>query len=183
MATARITWQDTLLMPEDGKRYEAIDGEMYVTPAPSRRHQRISLNLARALCSLLEDPGHGWIYVAPTGVELPDTDEGVQPDIVFVSKAQSQILVEEGIRGVPHMIVEILSPGTADRDRTVKKKLYNRHGVAEYWVVDPDAGSVEVWDIASGADASVRYVDQLPVRMGGRTVGQIELPEIFAPEV
>jgi len=170
-------------MPEDGKRYEAIDGEMYVTPAPARHHQRISLNLARALCSILEDPGHGWVYVAPTAVELPDSDEGVQPDIVFVSRDQSHILVEEGIRGVPHMVVEILAPGTAVRDRTVKKKLYHRHGVAQYWVVDPGAGSVEIWDLASGADASVRYVDRVPVRVGGRTVGKIELPAIFSPEI
>ena len=183
MATERITWQDTLLMPEDGKRYEAIDGELYVTPAPSRRHQRASLNLARALCSILEDPGHGWIYLAPTGVELPDTDEGVQPDILFVSKAQSRILVEEGIRGVPDLVVEILSPSTADRDRTIKKKLYQRHGVAQYWVVDPNAQSVEVWDFASGPDTPARYVDRLPVRLGDRIVGEIELPNIFAPEV
>lgn len=183
MATARITWQDTLLMPEDGKRYEAIDGAMYVTPAPSRRHQRISLNLARALCSVLEDPGYGWVYVAPTGVELPDTDEGVQPDIVFVSRDQARILVQEGIRGAPHMVVEILSPATADRDRTVKKKLYHRHGVAQYWIVDPDAGSVEVWDLASDAEASVRHADRVPVRLGGGIVGQIELTAIFAPEV
>ena len=183
MATERITWQDTLLMPEDGKRYEAIEGELYVTPAPSRRHQRASLNLARVLCSFLEDPGHGWIYLAPTGVELPDTDEGVQPDILFVSKARAGILVKEGIRGVPDLVVEILSPSTADRDRTLKKKLYQRHGVAQYWVVDPDAQSVEVWDFTSGPDTPVRYVDRLPVRHGDRIVGEIELPNIFAPEV
>ncbi len=100
-----------------------------------------------------------------------------------MSKDQSHILVEEGIRGVPHMVVEILSPGTAVRDRTVKKKLYQRHGVGQYWVVDPDAGSVEVWDLASGADASVRYVDRVPIRIRGRTVGQIEPPAIFASEV
>jgi Uma2 family endonuclease len=183
MVTERITWQDTLLMPEDGKRYEAIDGELYVTPTPSRRHQRASLNLARALCSILEDPGHGWIYLAPTGVELPDTDEGVQPDIVFVSKARAGILVKEGIRGAPDLVVEILSPSTADRDRTIKKKLYQRHGVAQYWVVDPDAQSVEVWDFELGLDTPARYVDRLPVRLGDRIVGEIELPNIFAPEV
>jgi Uma2 family endonuclease len=183
MATERITWQDTLLMPEDGKRYEAIDGELYVTPAPSRRHQRTSFNLARVLCSILEDPGHGWIYLAPIGVELLDSEEGVQPDIVFVSRAQSGILVEEGIRGVPDLVVEILSPSTADRDRTIKKKLYQRHGVAQYWVVDPDAQSVEVWDFALGPGTPARYVDRLPVRLGERIVGEIELPDIFAPEV
>jgi Uma2 family endonuclease len=183
MATERITWQDTLLMPEDGKRYEAIDGELYVTPAPSRRHQRISFNLARALYSILEGPGHGWIYLAPTGVELPETDEGVQPDILFVSKAQSQSLVKEGIRGVPVLVVEILSPSTAERDRTIKKKLYQRHGVARYWVVDPDAESVEAWDFASSPENPARYVDRLPVRLGDRIVGEIQLAKIFAPEI
>ncbi len=182
MATTRITWRDTLLMPEDGKRYEAIDGELYVSAAPSYRHQRISGKLFIALVRLLEEPGHGYLVAAPIGVEFPDTDEGVQPDLVFVSKARSAIAVKEGIRGAPDLIVEILSPHTAERDRTIKKKLYQRQGVAQYWVIDPEAGTVEVWDFEAGADRPARYVDRLPVRLAGRTLGEIELLAIFEPE-
>jgi Uma2 family endonuclease len=146
MSTARITWQDAQLMPEDCKRYEAIEGELYVTPAPSFRHQRVSLKLALALHRLLEEPGHGIIAAAPVGVEFAESQEGVQPDLIFVSNARRRRVAEEGIRGAPDLVVEILSPGTAERDRTVKKKLYQRQGVAQYWIVDPDGDSVEVWD-------------------------------------
>lgn len=170
-------------MPEDGKRYEAIGGDLYVTPAPSFRHQRISGKLFNALSRLLEEPGLGFVIAAPIGVEFPDTDEGVQPDIIFVSKARSGILVEAGIRGAPDLVVEILSPRTAERDRTIKQKLYRREGVAQYWVADPDAESVEVWDFEAGATKPARYVDRLPVRLAAEALGEIALPEIFAPEL
>ena len=169
-------------MPEDGKRYEAIDGELYVTAAPSRRHQWISGRLFTALNKSLFEPGHGWVYHACIALEFPATEEGVQPDIVFVSKARSETLVEEGIRGAPDLVVEILSPSTADRDRTIKKKLYQRQGVAQYWVVDPDAESVEVWDFESGTEMPARYVDRVPVRLGGQRGGEIQLRDIFSPE-
>lgn len=118
-------------MPEDGKRYEAIDGELYVTAARSRRHQWVSGRLEVELRRLLEQPGHGWVYDAPIGVEFPESEEGVQPDIIFVSRARRERLVEEGIRGAPDLVVEILSPSTAERDLTIKRKLYERQGVAQ----------------------------------------------------
>jgi Uma2 family endonuclease len=181
MSTAQITWQDAQLMPEDGKRYEAIEGELYVTPAPSFRHQRVSLKLALALHRLLEEPGHGIIAAAPVGVEFAETQEGVQPDIIFVSNARQQWVAERGVRGAPDLVVEILSPGTAERDRTVKKKLYQRQGVVQYWIVDPDADSVEVWDFESGAARPTRQLDRLTVRLGGQTLGEIELSKVFSP--
>lgn len=183
MATARITWQDTLLMPEDGKRYEAIDGELYVTAAPMRRHQRVSGNLVAVLSKLLDEPGHGWVYHAPIGVEFPETEEGVQPDIVFVSRQRAQRLVKEGIRGAPDLVVEILSPSTAGRDRTIKKKLYERQGVGQYWVVDPDAESVEVWDFEGSASKPARYIDRLPVSLNAEPIREISLTDVFASEL
>ncbi len=169
-------------MPDDGKRYEAIDGDLYVTPAPSRRHQWVSGNLERALCRLLQDPGHGWVYHAPIGVEFPDTEEGAQPDIIFVSKARAEILVDEGIRGAPDLVIEIRSPTTAERDRTIKRKLYQRQGVAQYWIVDPDAETIEIWDFESGATKPKAYTRTLPLHLAGRSTAAIELAEIFAPE-
>jgi Uma2 family endonuclease len=183
MATERITWQDAQLMPDDGKRYEAIDGDLYVTPAPSRRHQWVSGNLERALCRLLQDPGHGWVYHAPIGVEFPETEEGAQPDIIFVSKARAEILVDEGIRGTPDLVVEIRSPTTAERDRTIKRKLYQRQGVAQYWIVDPDAAAVELWDFEGRVREPQRFTQTLPVRLAGHSAGTIDLAEIFAPEL
>ncbi len=169
-------------MPEDGKRYEAIDGEMYVTAAPSRRHQWISGNLEAALRELLQEAGHGWVYHAPIGVEFPNTEEGVQPDIIFVSRQSEKRLVDEGIRGAPDIVVEILSPSTADRDRSIKLKLYRRQGVTQYWIVDPDDGSVDVWDFGGGRGPKT-YRERLPVKLGDLNAGTIDLIRIFDPEL
>ncbi len=168
-------------MPEDGNRYEAIDGQLYVTPAPTVRHQRISRNLHVALMALLMEPGHGELLYAPVGVEFPETEEGVQPDLLFIRQERLGIVGEDWIRGSPDLVIEILSPGTAKRDRTTKRKLYDRQGVAEYWVVDSEAETIEVWDFAGEATHPDRYVDRVPVRVGGKRVGDIELTQIFPP--
>ncbi|MBI4513214.1 MAG: Uma2 family endonuclease [Gemmatimonadetes bacterium] len=97
-----------------------------MTPAPSRRHQRASHRLAVALHRLLEEPGYGEVYEAPFGVEFPGTEEGVQPDLLFVSKERLHIVGEDWIRGAPDLVIEILSPTTASRDREIKRKLYRR---------------------------------------------------------
>jgi Uma2 family endonuclease len=168
-------------MPEDGKLYEAIDGELYVTPAPKLRHQWISANLFAALLELLVEPGHGWLFAAPTGVEFPDTEEGVQPDLVFISRDRRERLTEAGISGPPDLVIEIGSPSTAKRDRTIKKKLYERQGVPQYWFVDSETDAVEVWDFATGAVEPARNTERLPVRQGGRDYGEIELSSVFPP--
>jgi Uma2 family endonuclease len=85
MALSQITWHDVQQLPDDGNRYEAIEGELYVTAAPSLRHQRISMRLTLELHRLLVEPGLGEFFYAPVGVEFPATEEGVQPDLVFVS--------------------------------------------------------------------------------------------------
>ena len=178
----RITWADAQLMPENGKRYEAIDGELYVTAAPVYRHQKICANLYFALRTMLEEPGYGWVTFAPIGVEFPDTEEGVQPDVLFVEKAREDIIVKEGIRGPPDLIVEIGSPSTAERDRTIKLKLYRRQGVPQYWIVDPETNTIDVWDFAAGVTEPTRYSDSMPVRLVGRDYGDIVLSIIFPPE-
>ena len=186
MALSQITWQDVQQLPDDGHRHEAIEGELYVTPAPSFRHQRISQRLEQALLELLERPGHGLVVHAPIGVEFPSTSEGVQPDIVFVSSARRAIISEAGIQGAPDLLIEILSPTTAHRDRGIKRKLYERQGVGQYWIVDPEARAVEVWTFGgeSGSGAArkpsfERFRGNVPVRMEGRTVGQVDLAEVF----
>jgi Uma2 family endonuclease len=167
-------------MPEDGKRYEAIDGDLFVTPAPKPRHAWISYELVQTLHRLLVAPGHGRVFYAPIGVEFPDTEEGVQPDILFVAKERLDIVGEDWIRGAPDLVIEILSPSTAERDRTVKLKLYQRHGVGEYWIVDPETKTVEVW--TAGATQANTFVDRVPVRAAGAVVGEIELADIFPPK-
>lgn len=180
MELPRITWQDVQQAPDDGKRREAIGGELYVTAAPNLRHQRIAQRLERALCRLLQDPGHGEVFDAPVGVEFPATGEGVQPDLLFVSIKRSGILAEDWIKGAPDLVVEILSPTTEARDRGLKRELYERQGVRAYWIVDPEEDAVGVWRFdADGAPIHERYTDRLPVRLEGETVGEIDLEEVF----
>lgn len=179
MASTKITWEDVLLMPEDGNRYEAIGGELHVTPPPRVPHQEIARNLVAALLPLLQEPGHGQLFFAPVGVEFPDTREGVQPDILFVSSERIEIIQEDWLRGAPDLVIEILSPSTAARDRTIKRKLYARQGVTEYWIVDPASRTVEVWEFAAGSMRPRIVRDRLPVRVRGVQVGEIDLSRIF----
>lgn len=166
-------------MPEDGKRYEAIGGGMYVTPAPKTRHEWVTMSLVRELLPLLVIPGHGRLFTAPIGVEFVETGEGVQPDLVFVTTSRLKIVREDTIQGAPDLVVEILSPSTARRDRGIKHDLYRREGVAEYWIVDADARQVEVWSLAAGATEAERYTSDLPVRIRNQTFGTIDLAKVF----
>ena len=183
MALSQITWQDVQQLPDDGHRHEAIEGELCVTPAPTPRHQDILLRLALRLQAVLVEPGHDRLWVAPIGVEFPDSEEGVQPDIVFVSSDGRARISDAGIVDAPDLVIEILSPTTAHRDRGIKRKLYQRQGVEQYWIVDPDSQTVEVWTFGvrpSEAPGFHRYAERLPVRVGGEALGEIDLAEVFA---
>ena len=136
------TYEDYCRAPGD-KRYELLDGELMMVPAPNRTHQRILLRLGRELARATEQHGMGEVFVAPFDVVLSDTDV-VQPDVLFISRAREDRSTEENVRGAPDLVIEILSPSTADRDVGYKHELYGRHGVLEYWVVDPVAETVAV---------------------------------------
>lgn len=143
MTGPRFTYEDYKLMPED-KRCEVIEGELLMTPAPTSRHQSILAWLLARLLMGLEANGLGKVLPAPTDVILSD-ENVVQPDLLFVTKARQAIVDPAGgVNGAPDLVVEILSPSTSRRDQVVKRKLYGKYGVKEFWVVDPDAGSVEV---------------------------------------
>lgn len=178
MAAPQITWRDLQQAPNDGKRREAIGGELYVTPAPGVRHQRVSQRLELQLIRLLQEPGHGEVFHAPIGVEFPATGEGVQPDILFVSNEREGIIADDWLRGAPDLVVEILSPTTAERDRGLKRELYERQGVRQYWIVDPEDDAVEVWRFGDERTHE-RFTSSLPVRLRGETLGQIDLDDVF----
>ena len=181
MSLPQITWDHVKQLPDDGNRYEAIGGELYVTPAPSVRHQRISKRLYSALEGIVEEPGLGEVLFAPLGVRFPATGEGVQPDLLFVSNERREIVAPDELKGAPDLVVEILSPTTAGRDTDLKRLLYERQGVAEYWIVDPDARTVDVWRFGSDPRTE-RFVDELPVRLGNESVGEIDLARVFADD-
>ena len=138
----KLTYADYLTTPED-KRYELLDGELLMTPAPSEAHQRFQAELGYHLITFIKANGLGRIYYSPTDVVLSDIDV-VQPDLLFVSNERMHIITPAGVQGAPDLVVEILSPATAERDKGYKRALYARHGVKEYWLVGTDAGAITV---------------------------------------
>ena len=173
------TWEDVLRMPDDGNRYEFIGGRLYVTPAPVTRHQRISKRLQAALMRVLEDAGLGEVFSAPFLVEFPGTGDRVQPDLLFVSDERREIIGEKQVLGAPDLVVEILSPSTAHRDRGIKLDLYARCGVRQYWIVDPVEDAVDVWRFGD-EPGHERFSGELPVRFGAEQVGRIDLDQVFS---
>lgn len=139
-----FTYDDYRLLPEDGKRYELIEGEFFVSPSPIPLHQTVLRRLKFALMEQLEHRGHAVIFNAPMDVILDPTNV-VQPDLIILSSGRRYMITERAIEGTPDVLVEILSPTSLDRDTYIKRKLYERFRVGEYWVVDPDHGFVTVW--------------------------------------
>ena len=167
----KLTYDDLVLFPDDGKRHELIDGEHYVTPSPNLRHQRISGNLFLTIGVYLKAHPMGELFYAPFDVVLSDIDV-VEPDLLYVSRERApDVLVPQHVRGVPDLVIEIASKGTRKRDETIKRGLYERKGVTEYWVVDPEIDVVRVYrrsgeaferPVELRADAGDTLVDATP---------------------
>jgi Uma2 family endonuclease len=143
VSSTKLTYDDYLLFPDDGRRHELIDGEHYVTPAPSLRHQEISKRLFLALSDYLRARPLGQLFYAPVDV-VPTEVDVVEPDLLYVSNEHTAILGDP-VRGAPDLVIEIVSPGSRRTDEVVKRKLYERVGVREYWVVDPELEIVKVY--------------------------------------
>ena len=139
-----FTYDDYLALPDDGKRYEVIEGELSMTPAPSPRHQAVQLRLGSLLLAYLDKHAAGRVFVSPIDLVLSMVDV-VQPDLLFVGQSRSNIIAEKNIVGIPNLIVEILSPSSTTRDQKEKLSLYQRYGLPEYWIVDPDSQAVDVY--------------------------------------
>ncbi len=146
----RLTYDDFLLFPDDGKRHEIIDGEHYVTPSPNLRHQDLVGRLYVAISAYLATrPGTGRLFLAPLDVVLSHHDI-VEPDLLFVAADQRDILTEKNVQGPPALVVEVLSKSTRKRDAQIKRRLFERTGVREYWLVDPELDSVQVFRPVEG---------------------------------
>jgi Uma2 family endonuclease len=144
----RLTYTDLLDFPDDGLRRELIHGEVHVSASPNTRHQTIVGRLHLRIGVHIEQHGGGELYVAPLDVHFAP-DEVVEPDLIFVADADSDIITDVHIRGVPTLLIEVLSD--ARRDRVLKPELYATFGVSEYWIVDPEADRVEVYRLRDGA--------------------------------
>jgi Uma2 family endonuclease len=140
----RLTYDDLAGMPDDGMRHEIIDGVHYVTPSPVLRHQRLVNRIFFAIqCYLEVNPEVGEAFGSPVDAVFTRWDV-VVPDVVFIAGDQRSLLTEPNIQGAPALVVEVLSPGTRKRDLGVKRELFDRGGVREYWIVDPQSNTVIV---------------------------------------
>jgi len=141
----KLTYDDFLLFPDDGKRHELIDGEHYVTPSPNTRHQRISGRLHLLIGNWLDAHSAGQVFYAPFDVVFSNFDV-VEPDLLYMSNERAaDVLTEKHVAGVPEIVIEIGSPGTRRRDETLKRRLYARTGVSEYWIVDPTVDAIRIF--------------------------------------
>jgi Uma2 family endonuclease len=147
----KLTWtyEDYCDLPEDFNRHEIIEGEHYVTPSPSSRHQKISMKLAVILESNINSHNLGTLLAAPMDVLLSPTSV-VQPDLIFITKEHESIITDPNIQGAPDLVVEILSHSTAVKDRGNKMLLYGKFGVPHYWIVNPDPLSLSTYQLTAG---------------------------------
>lgn len=147
-----LTVADLDLMPDDGNRYEVIEGEILVSRAPGLAHQRVSRNLLVIISHYLEQHPFGEVLAAP-GVMFSELS-GVIPDLIFIgNERRREIAAGERVLGAPDLVVEIVSPGAenARRDRVAKRQLYGRYGVSEYWIVDPEQRVIEIYRSEDGS--------------------------------
>ena len=138
------TYRDLVALPEDHLRHELIDGEHVVTPSPTTAHQAISLNLVRLLLPYLDRHRSGRLLYAPFDVRLSMFTVLVPDLVYFTAERFARVVNEKHATAAPDLVVEILSPGTRRRDKGRKRAVYDREGVQEYWIVDPDARSMTV---------------------------------------
>ena len=146
----KFTYEDYKSLPEsETERYELLEGELVMVPSPTYRHQLISGKLEFLLRKFIQENDLGIVLDAPFDVVFEEAGERrvTQPDILYISKEQAHLISEDEVRGAPDLVVEIISPGTEERDRGYKRTLYARHRVKEYWIVDPEAQTVEVFTL------------------------------------
>ncbi len=147
-ADMRLTYDDFVQFPDDGKRHEIIDGEHHVTPSPNLRHQQLVGRLHTEIALYLrQHPLAGEVFLSPLDVVLSHHDV-VEPDLLFVAGDQAAIMTEKNIQGPPALVVEVLSRSTRKRDAQTKRRLFERTGVREYWLVDPELDAVQIFRLS-----------------------------------
>ncbi len=151
--SVKYTYADLENFPDDGKRREIIGGELYVTPSPATPHQVVVGNLYFLIRRYLEVHPVGRIFLAPLDVVFSQFDV-VEPDLLFVSAGRAGVVTRKNVAGSPDLAIEVLSPGTRRTDETIKRGLYERFDVLEYWIVDPRIKTVKIY---RRAVAGVRF--------------------------
>ena len=174
-----LTYDDYFALPNDGKRYEILEGELTVTPAPSTKHQTASGNLFVLLSQYIKERDLGKLFHAPIDLILSSTSV-LQPDLLFVSKARQSIITERAIEGAPDLVVEILSPTTSRTDRVTKAQIYARHSVPVYWIVDPEREAIEIYLLeADGYRLAATLLGKTPMAAPPFTELEIAARDVF----
>ena len=161
--STKFTYEDLEAIPPDRNRYEIVDGELIVTPAPIPLHQKIIRNLSYRLIEHVQENRLGEIFFAPLDIVFsPGTV--LEPGLIFVRRDRLHIIGEKNLTGPPDLVVEVLSESTARLDREIKPKQYALYGVPEYWLIDPVGRTVEIFRVREGAyelAAALAYHDKL----------------------
>ncbi len=144
----KLTYEDYRKTPED-ERYELIDGVLIMAASPNRAHQTTQRKLGWRMASTVENEDLGEVFFTPFDVVLSEHTT-LQPDLIFVSKENESVLTDANIQGAPDMVVEIISPSSTGRDWVTKRDLYARHGVKEYWLIDPFERTLWVMRLING---------------------------------
>jgi len=144
-----MTYHEYALLPQDRNRYEVLDGELYMTPSPSYQHQIVVIELASILREHVSRQGLGRVLTAPMDVVLSETNI-VQPDVLFLRTDRLPPRDAKNVRVSPDLIVEVISPASVEQDRESKKAVYARHGVAHYWIIDPESRTLEMHALSGG---------------------------------
>ena len=179
-AAGEWTYSEYARLPDDGNRYEVLDGEVLVTPAPTMHHQKVILRLAMILVEYVERPGHGWIF---QDVDLLfATGHFLRPDLLVVPADAREGMTDRGMELPPVLVVEVLSPSSHKVDLEKKPRRYLDFGVPGYWVVDPGEGVVRTWDRDTGPDRPREVRDTLRWSFPeGAEPLEVTVPELVAP--
>lgn len=178
-----FTYEDYKSLPEAmDRRYELMDGELSVVPSPTTAHQTVAQNLEYVLMRHVRATRCGRVLHAPLDVVLGTGPqrEVVQPDIVYVDRARTDIITSDEVAGAPDWVIEIISPGTKRRDRGYKRTLYERSGVREYWIVDLVSESIEVFVLGpTGFRPAIRYTSGSEIASAVVANLSVPLTEVF----
>jgi Uma2 family endonuclease len=179
--TTRLTYDDLESIPQEreGDRHELIDGELVVTPSPIPRHQIASANIVQALQGHVREGDLGLVLYAPTDVRLTP-DNVLIPDILFVTRDRLHIIGPKAIDAPPDLVVEILPPGTRQRDLSTKSALYARFGVQEYWIVDPESRIVPVLSLVGDHYVPIPLADEVAIESRVLPGLELTLASVFA---
>ncbi len=181
-APGEWTFDDYQALPDEGYCYEVVEGDLLMSPAPGTRHQDVSIRLASAIFRHVSDTNAGKAYAAPCDVMLGWATI-VQPDVLFISSGRLDIVGPAYVDGPPDLVVEIISPSDPDHDRVRKHGLYERHGVREYWIVDPAARTIDVFVLEVGGYRQVIHAGAGDVAASNVLAGfQVAVDDIVPAE-